>query len=137
MIAKKTRHLQNISVDNDEITGWLEKKSLQLKQWRERFVVLKQDKIKTYKTSDRIKLTEEIKLDSFTVLYITPQNNFEIKNESTKQSIIFRSANDITTDSWLSWIEQRIKTIQQDLIQECVTLREKKSKNNKESLNNA
>ena len=122
---KKIRHLQNITVNNGEISGWLEKQSRHLKQWRERYVVLKDTIITTYKTHSKIKATENIKLDSFTILNITPENNFQIKNESINESIILRSANDITTDRWLSFIEQRIKKIQEIVIQECIDERDK------------
>lgn len=114
---KHIRHLQSISVENnDEISGWLEKQSKHLKQWRERFVVIygKDNKLKTYKTCDKKYETLEIELNYNTVIIIMKNNYFEIKNELTKESVLFRTQNKVTLDRWLDFIHQKLKYFDSD-----------------------
>ena len=89
------RHLQSISVEGETITGWLEKQSKHIKQWRERYVVIKLNTIKTYKTEEQKHVTEQIVLSGDTELNILSNNSFEIHNKRNSEHLLrFRTQNE-------------------------------------------
>eukprot|EP01084_Bolivina_argentea_P149883 261770_1 len=93
---------EDIEISGDgKAKGWLKKKSKYLKSWRNRWMILKNYKLVSYKNKD--KATETIDLLSFDDVVSDNELGFEIY-KGTKSYFAFKADTLESRDLWVKYI---------------------------------
>eukprot|EP01083_Nonionella_stella_P103065 294073_1 len=93
--------------------GYLRKESLYLKQLRQRYIVLRDDCLYSYKTHNKADLTECIALTEFNHVQIChdgPVGQFELIHDGSKKKRVFVASCMQELDDWLHEFKQIIAT---------------------------
>ena len=92
--------------------GYLQKQSLHIKQFRKRFIVLKNNHLYCYKTHEKLEMTECIDLSSYKQAIVSEKegSQFELVPKSKRKNAarIFSADSMDDTEEWMGKINQSI-----------------------------